>query len=430
MSEYAHMIPKDSLLSNSVSARKNRVVELIGSKPPVHSHVSTRVSLGNSNQRSTLLSRSQSRLSSKSHALPPTVSSLSISSAAQKMRTSPSMVKRQTAFIVSDDSESLERESVMRPQSKQLSNSIRFPSPSRSRAPSPVHTVPAQEQTPLSAQQQKLIMDTINEYCPQEMKHIVFQDVVAQIDQLEKQGYTLPPKFQKSDNDIKVNEMHLYHQQVQKERKYDKRKMTYLLNFAALGITWFCQSMDVDWIKTKQLPETVRQSLEEGEFDDSLDGIGTYMRGTVFDNPVFSTTLKFIEKIGHAHHKEIEKEQERLEKEVELRQAKRFAHLKKMDQLRRPTSTVAAKPQQTVSALRAPTPLHKGSQPFGSVFDNTSIDTKMEEEKSKPKKTFNQIPQVINLSDTKQKDTPKESRVEEIDTKVVEKIENSGDDMD
>ena len=72
----------------------------------------------------------------------------------------------------------------------------------------------------------------------------------------------------------------------------------------------------------------------------------------------------------------------------------------------------------------------KDSKPFGSVFEKTTKENKNEEEKSKPKKTFNQIPQVINLSDTKQKDTPKESRVEEIDTKVVEKIENSGDDMD
>ena len=92
--------------------------------------------------------------------------------------------------------------------------------------------------------------------------------------------------------------------------------------------------MNFDWIKTSKLPRIVRMALSEGEFDDCLTGIGTLLRGSLFDSAAFTTALKFVEKVGEAHHAEMEEEQEKLEKEEDEREIRNQTALKKLNKFR------------------------------------------------------------------------------------------------
>jgi len=178
------------------------------------------------------------------------------------------------------------------------------------------------------------MLSTIREYIPENMYDTVYQDLLTQMDQLDKKGYKLPKGYDKHKHDISDNEIRLYEQQLQRDKGRDQKKMSYMINFSALGLSWFCQCIQVDWIKTKHLPEIIRTALADGEFDDCLEGIGMYLRGSVFDNPIFSTILKFVEKIGEAHHNEMEEEQEKLEAEEERKERRHAEALRSMNNIR------------------------------------------------------------------------------------------------
>jgi hypothetical protein len=230
----------------------------------------------------------------------------------------------------------------------------------------------------VSDRAKKIALDTIREYCPDSMHNVVYEDIVAQMEQLDKKGYKLPKGYDKRKHDVNENEIRLYEQQVQRDKHRDQRKMSYLINFSAQGLTWFCESMNFDWIKTRNLPRLIRDGLEEGEFDDCLEGIGMYLRGTVFDNPIFSTVLKFVEKIGEAHNEGVEAETERLEKEEERREVRNQTALRSLNKFRATSSDEANDEPFSldVPAPRSKKPLTSSLQKASSFDKKNAFETK------------------------------------------------------
>lgn len=186
----------------------------------------------------------------------------------------------------------------------------------------------------LNALQKKLVLKTIREYCPENMQNVVYEDLMAQMEILDKKGYKLPKGYDKHKHDISENEIKLYEQQLQRDKGRDQKKMHHMINFTAYSLSWFCQFISMDWIKTRHLPKLIREALDNGEFDDSIEGIGQYLRGSVFDNPMFSSVLKFVEKVGEAHHMGVEEEQEGLEEREEKKEIRKSAALNSLNKFR------------------------------------------------------------------------------------------------
>lgn len=232
----------------------------------------------------------------------------------------------------------------------------------------------------LNALQKKIVYRTLQEYLPESVQHVAYEDVISRMEQMDKQGYKLPKGYDARKHNLAENEIKLYEQQFMRNKSRDQKKMAHILNFSALGLSWFCKFINVDFIKTSKLPEIMRVSLEEGEWDECLDGIGTHLRGTVADNPIFSTALKFFEKIGEAHHMETEEEQDRLEEEEDRKAVKHAQHLRNLNMMRNnaggpkpfanvppppaPAQTPAAPPQV---ARAVPSTGKKGKKTFKPV---------------------------------------------------------------
>jgi hypothetical protein len=211
----------------------------------------------------------------------------------------------------------------------------------------------------LNALQKKMVLKTIRDYCPDNMQNVVYEDLMSQMEQLEKKGFRLPKGYDARKHDISENEIRLYEQQLQRDKSKDQKKMAGLINFAAIGLSAFCRFISVDWIKTTHLPGIIRQALEDGEFEDSMEGIGMYLRGSVVDHPVFSTVLKFCEKIGQSHHQEMEEEQEKLEQEEERKEIRHTATLNTLNKFRQP--------QQQHAHLDVPPPKTSSSVSMGTT---------------------------------------------------------------
>jgi hypothetical protein len=219
----------------------------------------------------------------------------------------------------------------------------------RAFAPSP----PPPPSGALSDSQRRVMMDTIREYCPADMEDVVFEDVIQQMEELESQGHALPKNYDKRQHGMGDNELRLYEQQMKRDKLKDNAKVTNVLNFGALGLSWFCQSMAVDWIKTRSLPAVMKEAVDNGEFDDSLDGMGVYLRGTVFESPVLSTVLKFLEKVGEAHQLDIDQETDKQdEREERLAQSKSDA-----------LKSLQAHKHSVTATLKAPKPKRNTTLP-------------------------------------------------------------------
>jgi len=188
----------------------------------------------------------------------------------------------------------------------------------------------------LTKRQEQIVQDTIRNYIPKSMHGIVLQDIQHQINELDERGYVPngnPPK-PNSDQTLDEQQIYLYQQQVKRDREEYKNKVSYLINFTALGLSWFCQSMDFDWIRMKYLPAMVRTSIQNGEFDGCLMGMSGYLRGTVFENPLFSTMLKFVEKVGQAHQKQSSEENKKLAKRRKEKQQQSLETLANLQSFR------------------------------------------------------------------------------------------------
>lgn len=188
----------------------------------------------------------------------------------------------------------------------------------------------------LTKRQEKVVQDTIRNYIPKSMHGIVLQDIQHQINDLDERGYAPNDNSSKRNSSPTLDEqqIYLYQQQVKRDRDEYKNKVSYLINFSALGLSWFCQSMDFDWIRMKYLPAMVRTSIQNGEFDGCLMGMSGYLRGTVFENPLFSTMLKFVEKVGQAHQKQSAEEDKKLAKRRQEKHQKSLETLANLQSFR------------------------------------------------------------------------------------------------
>lgn len=169
-----------------------------------------------------------------------------------------------------------------------------------------------------------------------ELHDVVYQDIIAQMEHLEKHNYPLPKEYDKNKHDISDNEIRLYEQQLQRDKHRDSKKVSGMIAISATCLSQFCQLMQIDYLKTKNLPKLIREAIADGEFDDYMEGLGEYLRGSVVDHPIFSIALKFVEKVGEAHNMETEEEQERLEEEEAQREKRHAESLRSLNKLRVP----------------------------------------------------------------------------------------------
>jgi hypothetical protein len=174
----------------------------------------------------------------------------------------------------------------------------------------------------LTSGQKKKVMQMIEDLCPSSMSKVIQQNVLDEMDKLDKKGYRLPKGYDKSKHTLDANEMQLFGQQVAKEKDRDRNKAINFIGMAANGLKWFCQMMHIDVINTSRVPQIISQGIEDGEFEDSLEGLGTYLRGTVFENPLVSSAFTFVKKVGDASNEEIEEENEKLAEEQLRREEK------------------------------------------------------------------------------------------------------------
>lgn len=167
----------------------------------------------------------------------------------------------------------------------------------------------------ITDEHKSLIMDSIREHVPPNMHKMVFDDIVSKIKRYESKGYRLPKGYDASKHDLDDNEIVHYEQVVERDRDREKQKVEEMLNFTAWSINMFCKAMNVDMLKTSKLESLVSTSIKKGDFADCTEGVGEVIRGTVLDNPVLSTVLKFAKHISQAHTEELEELEDRKAKE-------------------------------------------------------------------------------------------------------------------
>lgn len=223
---------------------------------------------------------------------------------------------------------------------------------SRRHSASPYYSPKRKPSQGLTQKQKEIIQSTIQEYCPPSLQDIVFQDIITQMKQLDDKGYSLPHGYSPKEHSLDENEIRLYEQQINREKNKEKKKIANLINFGAIGLSWFCQGMDVDWIKIKHLPAIVRESIRSGDFDDTLEGVGSYVRGTVIENPLLSAFLKFIEKVGEAHQKELDNELTQLEEKHNSQGQRQKASLSSLNKLRQSQQEELNKTKVNLDKLR------------------------------------------------------------------------------
>jgi hypothetical protein len=205
----------------------------------------------------------------------------------------------------------------------------------------------------LTEKQKRAIFDTIQEYAPDHVKNVVFEDVVNQMNQMEQDGYTLPRTYEKSKHNMDENEYKLFEQQLNRDRKMSKSRAANMIKFSAGVISGLCGLFNIDAIRTKKLKATVTEAIEKGEFDDSLDGMGTVLRGTVAENAMFGTMVKMAEKINEAHDAEVKEEQEHTAKLEQLhakRDKETIRALAEMRQAQQPPIGNSAGPSHSSSS--------------------------------------------------------------------------------
>lgn len=262
-----------------------------------------------------------------------------------------------------------------------------------------------------------------------DLHSVLYQDIIEQMENLEKRNYSLPKDYDKRKHDISDNEMRLFEQQVQRDRHRDTKKVSEMIGFSAITLSQLCQLFQVDWIKTKNLPKIIREAINEGEFEDCMEGIGQYMRGTVFDNPLFSTVLKFVEKVGEAHTLEVEEEQEQAEEDAHKRERNHADALRSLNKLRQPAVPITAdlpKPKKKLVHEKEEEKKEKKSKsrPKEKVEIKKSeikkSEIKQPEEQIRPKYRTVKIPKTPNEKKEKREEKEeKEQKIAPLEQKIT-----------
>jgi chemotaxis protein histidine kinase CheA len=153
-------------------------------------------------------------------------------------------------------------------------------------------------------------------YCAPELRAIVLEDVIGQMEQLSKQGYALPKNYDPKKHDMDENQFQYDRQKANKQLKQDQRKVGHFIKLAATLIDWFCKMRKIEFLKTKKLPEFISQSIDDGDFDGVIGDFSPMLRGTIVDNPLFAGGMQFMTKLSESHQAEIDEEHEKLKKQT------------------------------------------------------------------------------------------------------------------
>jgi hypothetical protein len=181
--------------------------------------------------------------------------------------------------------------------------------------------------------QKRTVMQMIEECCPSSMTQAIKQNIFDQMDRLDKKGFRIPKGYDRTKHDIDENERMLFDQQVEQEKDLEKNKVKNLIGFAASALKFVCKGFNIDIINTDEVPSVINEALENHEFDDSLDGIGTLIRGTVLENPVISACYTFAKKIEEAQDKAEEKKEQRFENHERFEKATKKSSLSSLNKI-------------------------------------------------------------------------------------------------
>jgi hypothetical protein len=154
-----------------------------------------------------------------------------------------------------------------------------------------------EDEEELTPAQKKKVVRLIEEMCPASMTNAIEQNVLEQMDRLDKQGYRLPKNYDKTKHDLSANELQLFGQQSAKNKDKDRVKAESYISLSAKAVKWACKFFHIDIIDTATLPDDIRDSLDNGEFDDVLDDVGQYMRGSMLDHPIVVAGSRFLDKL-------------------------------------------------------------------------------------------------------------------------------------
>ena len=144
----------------------------------------------------------------------------------------------------------------------------------------------------------------------------VYEMAMEQMKEAQAKGYKLPEGWDEK-HAPKDNQIWLLQKDYEERQKSDTEKCYGVINFAAMGISWFCKAFKIDWIRTESLPSVINLAIEQGDFESSLRGIGEYIRGTVLDTPFFGAMMIFASKISDAHKEALEDEEQRIYEDKE-----------------------------------------------------------------------------------------------------------------
>ena len=202
----------------------------------------------------------------------------------------------------------------------------------------------------LPSHYKRIISEVLKEHTDDKMHDVVYDDVRKRIEELESQGYKAPKGYDKNKHDFAAADMALMDQVARRNRVRDQKKMQNLISLASMGLTWICQGFSIKWLKTEKLQDYIDESIADGEFDESSERIGMFLKGTIFENPIFNVALKFAQKAGQAHHDQLSEEQAILEEQEMQRKKKQGGgSLHKLNAMRNATQS------QNPSQLKQPT---------------------------------------------------------------------------
>jgi hypothetical protein len=171
----------------------------------------------------------------------------------------------------------------------------------------------------LNDMQTKIVLDTIQEYCPDSAHDLLFEDICNKMEKLEKQGYNLPNGYDKRKHDMNENEMLLYDQTLKKNDQRKKQKATALIKCAANLSQGLFSNLGINFLKTDNLTNRVKEEINKGYFDESLDGIGDSIKDTILDHPVCTSLIAFADLVYDNHNEQLQAELDELEQAEETK---------------------------------------------------------------------------------------------------------------
>lgn len=192
----------------------------------------------------------------------------------------------------------------------------------------------------LPSHYKRIIFEVLKEHSDDKMNDVVYDDVRKRIEELEEDGFKAPKGYNRDKHDFAAADMALMDQVSRRNRVRDQKKMQNLISLASMGLTWICQGFSIKWLRTEKLQDHIDEAIGDGEFDESSERIGMFLKGTIFENPIFNVALKFAQKAGQAHHEQISDESALLEEqEAERKKRQSGGSLNNLNAMRNATQS-------------------------------------------------------------------------------------------